>query len=335
MKYYIGGDDGYDETKIVLHTGDGSKCFKIASQAKSGEQTNVLLKGGESRVFSYDTDEGRFSIGNIREADPTSFDDYPLSAMNRVIVSHAIRHARLKESDEIVIATGLPLKKFYTPSGRPNKELIEAKIKNLLKNDVRGIEGYKVPKIVKHEVLSEGIAAWMDFVIEEDAKGRLSFNEAYVDMRMAFIDIGGRTTDIAVVKGGELELDRSNTVECGMLNVKNDIASAISAEFGVNPSTEQMREVMDTGSLKLWGKENNIDEIIQSKLKETSLRINSATKLCLKDASDIDLVVFVGGSTNRMEKYLENWFRNQSVGEQPGYANARGMCKFVRMMDQK
>lgn len=335
MRYYIGGDDGYDETKIVLHTGDGAKCLKIPSQAKSGEQTNVLLKGGESRIFSYDTQDGRFSIGNIREADPTSFDEYPLSAMNRVIVSHAIRHARIKEGDEVVIATGLPLKKFYLPNGRPNEKLIAAKEKNLLKNDVICTDGYKPPRIITHEVLSEGIAAWMDFVIEEDAKGKLTFNDDLVNMRMAFIDIGGRTTDIAVIKGGELELDRSNTVEFGMLNVKNDIASAISAEFGVTPSSEQMRDLMQNSVLKIWGKEHNVDEIIQSKLKETSLRIQSATKLCLKDAADIDLVVFVGGSTNKMENYLDNWFRNQSIGDQPGYANARGMCKFVRMTDQK
>lgn len=330
MKRYIGCDDGYDETKIVSE--DGS-CVKIASQAKAGEQTNVMLKGGESRLFAYDTDDGRYTVGNIRDSDPTSFDGYPLSAMNRVVVAHAMRCAGVSPEDEIIIATGLPLKKFYQ-AGRPNKELINAKKKNLLLNDVKSLDGYQSPRIIKHEVLSEGIAAWMDYVLVEDADGRLGFQEDLVHMRMAFVDIGGRTTDIAVVRGGELEMDRSDTIEVGMLNVKSDLSKEIAAHFDAEVTTEQLREVMETGKIKLWGKNHDVTELLNAKLKENAMRIENATKKCLKNASDIDLVVFVGGTVNRMEPYIDNWFRNQTIGDMPGFANARGMAKFVRYMDQ-
>lgn len=331
MKRYIGCDDGYDETKIVLEDGT---CLKIPSQAKAGEQTNVQLKGGESKLFTYETNEGKYTLGNIRETDPTSFDGYPLSAMNRVIVAHAMRSAGVSASDEIIVASGLPLKKFYH-AGKPNKDLINAKIKNLLTNDVRGIGGYVAPKIIKHEVLSEGIAAWMDYVLTEDAAGRLYFDEELIQMRMAFIDIGGRTTDIAVVRGGELEMDRSDTIEVGMLNVKEDLSQEIYKELGAEVTSEQIREAMETGRIKLWGQSHDITPILQSKLRENAQRIENASKKCLKTASDIDLVVFVGGTVTRMEPYIDGWFRNQTIGDMPGFANARGMSKFVRFMDQK
>lgn len=330
MKRYIGCDDGYDETKIVLENG---QCLKIPSQAKAGEQTNVLLKGGESKLFTYETGEGRYTLGNIRETDPTSFDGYPLSAMNRVIVSHAIRSAGVSSDDEIIIATGLPLKKFYH-SGKLNIDLINAKKKNLLTNDVKSINGYVAPKIIQHEVLSEGIAAWMDYVLVENDSGRLCFEEELVHMRMAFVDIGGRTTDIAVVRGGELEMDRSDTIEVGMLNVKEDLAAEIYKEYGAQVTSEQIREAMESNKIKLWGQAHDITEILNSKLKENAQRIENATKKCLKTASDIDLVVFVGGTVNRMEPFINGWFKNQTIGDMPGFANARGMAKYVRYMDQ-
>ncbi|MFK4132146.1 plasmid segregation protein ParM domain-containing protein [Pseudomonas luteola] len=331
MKRFIGIDDGYDETKVVL---DDGTCIKIPSQAKAGEQTNVMLKGGDAKVFTYSTDEGRFSVGNIREADPTSFDDYPLSAMNRVIVAHALRSAGVSSDDQIVCATGLPLKKFYK-GGKPNESLILAKTSNLLMNDVNSLDGYKVPKIVHHEVLSEGVAAWMDFVIDEDDKGRLYFNEEYLDLRMAFIDIGGRTTDIAVVRQGELEMDRSNTIELGMLKVKNDIREELHQSFETEISTEQMRGIMDSGTLKMWGKTHDVRDIVSTKLKENSQRIFSEVKLCLKNASDIDMVVFVGGTVIKMHENIQGWFKNQTIAELPEYANGRGMGKYVRYLDQK
>jgi plasmid segregation protein ParM len=293
----------------------------------------VLLKGGESSVFTYETTDGKFTVGNIREADPTSFDDYPLSAMNRVIVAHALRQAGVKSDDEIICATGLPLKKFYK-GGDLNRELIGAKTKNLLINDVICTDGYRAPKIIQHEVLSEGVAAWMNYVIEEDESGRLSFNEEYLDMRMAFVDIGGRTTDIAVVRQGALEMDRSNTVDIGMLKVKTDISQEIYKQFDAKVSTEQMREIIEKGRLKLWGKSHDVSHIVKEKLGENSQRIYSEVKDTLKDASDIDMVVFVGGSINKMSEFVNNWFVNQTIGEFPGYANAMGMAKYVRYLNQ-
>lgn len=330
MKRYIGIDDGYDETKIVL---DDGTCVKIPSQAKAGEQTTVILKGGESDVFTYTTQEGKFTVGNIREADPTSFDDYPLSAMNRVIVAHALRQAGISSDDEVICATGLPLKKFYK-GGLLNTELVMKKTKNLLINDVIGADGYRVPKIIQHEVLSEGVAAWMNYVIEEDENGILTFNEDYLDMRMAFVDIGGRTTDIAVVRQGALEMDRSNTIDIGMLKVKMDIAQEIHTRYEANVSTEQMRSIIETGHIKLWGKNEDVNDIVNEKLKENSLRIYSEVKNTLKNASDIDMVVYVGGSINKMKSYVDGWFRNQIVGDFPGYANAMGMAKYVRFLNQ-
>lgn len=330
MKRFIGIDDGYDETKIVL---DDGTCVKIPSQAKAGEQTTVLLKGGESKVFTYETNDGKFTVGNIREADPTSFDDYPLSAMNRVIVAHALRQAGIKSDDEVICATGLPLKKFYK-GGVLNQQLISAKTKNLLINDVVCSDGFRAPKIIQHEVLSEGVAAWMNYVIEEDDNGVLRFNEEYLDMRMAFVDIGGRTTDIAVVRQGALEMDRSNTVDIGMLKVKTDISQEIYTQFEANVSTEQMREIIEKGTLKLWGKSENVQAIVNEKLNENAQRIYSEVKNTLKNASDIDMVVFVGGSINKLHSYVDGWFKNQVIGDFPGYANAMGMAKYVRYLNQ-
>jgi len=233
----IGVDDGFDETKIALPNGD---CIRTPSLAKSGVSDMISIDDGDAKVFVYETPEGSFTTGQVLESDSTSFDEYPVSAMNRVIVSHALRVSGLNTSHKLTVCTGLPLKRIYRSSSL-NKPLIASKTKNLLTNDVRAKDGYKLPIISKHRVLAEGLAAWFDYVIERDKEGKLTRNLDNYQKRTAIIDIGGRTTDIAVVQSGTLDYQRSSTIEVGMLSVKERIREAVYDEFeGIELTNEQV-----------------------------------------------------------------------------------------------
>lgn len=325
----IGTDDGFDETKIALPNGE---CFRVPSLAKSGVSDMISIDESESKVFVYDTPEGSFTTGQVLESDSTSFDEYPISAMNRVIVSHALRVAGLNASHKLTICTGLPLKKIYRGSTL-NKPLISSKTKNLLNNDVKAKDDYKLPVVSKHRVLAEGLAAWFDYVIERKDDGSLARNVDNYQKRTAIIDIGGRTTDIAVVQAGTLDYQRSSTIEVGMLSVKESIREAVFDEFdGIELTNEQLYTALHENRIKLWGQWENVSSIINTAQEEVSKRIYAESMRKLKKAADIDDVIFVGGTVNKFEKLLENWFRNQSIAHEPAFANARGMQKFTELM---
>ncbi len=334
---YLGVDDGFLETKVMFSDG---KSFRMPSSAKAGELNQISVNGSDMTVFPYSTSDGNYIAGDIREADVTAFDGYPLSALNRVIVSHAIRMAGVSSNTDVCICTGLPVKKFYVGS-KLNKPLISKKIANMSRNDVFAINpqtGKKTElhKILKNEVICEGIAAWMDLIISRSPKtGRLFYDKDIAKKRIAIVDIGGRTTDIAVVQDGLIDTDRSSTINTGMINVQIAVAEAIYARFDHNPTVEELRTALSEKKIKLWGRWEVIDDMVLSAQKSAVSRIEAETRKCLGNAADMDEVVFVGGTVAEVGHLLEGWFGNQVIGDNPGFANARGMQKYAEFVMSK
>ncbi|PTH80142.1 ParM/StbA family protein [Aeromonas veronii] len=327
-KLFVGVDDGFAETKVVLSNG---ACIRIPSQAKAGEMSQISINGSGHTVFPYKTNDGNYIIGDITEADSTAFDDYPMSALNRVIVAHALRLAGVDHDSQLFVCTGLPIKRFYI-AGSINKSLIKQKTQNLLKNDVVALDGTPSPRVFKHEVISEGIAAWMDVVLYRNKDGKIVVNKEQAAKAMAIIDIGGRTTDVAVIQNGNLDISRSSTINVGMLSVQEMVKEAIIGKFDVTPTIEQLNTALSEKKIKLWGKWEPIADLVLSAQKTILSRIESECKRCIGSGADLDQVVFVGGTVAEVEGLLQGWFRNQHIGFEPGYANARGMQKYAEMV---
>ena len=72
-----------------------------------------------------------------------------------------------------------------------------------------------LPRIVSVDVVPEAVAAWFDFVIGRD----LQLNSQRYAEYTAVVDNGGRTTDVAVVKDGEVDLRQSGTLDVGTLEL--------------------------------------------------------------------------------------------------------------------
>lgn len=324
----IGVDDGYDEVKIILPDGTS---LRAPSHAKSGKDSFISFGEEDKTVFGYQANNKDYMAGQILEHDNTASDEYPVSDLNRVIVMHSLRMAGLSAKHKLSICTGLPLKKFYKMSA-PNSSLINQKINNLKKNDVKSDDDFEMPIISEHAVLAEGLAAWFDYITFRNEDGTIGRDAEKYNMRVAVIDIGGRTTDIAVIKKGQLEYSRSSTIEVGMLSVKEQVKELIKEELDVEVNNEQMHHVIHEGRIKTWGEWQNVSEIVHQAERIVAERIESEAKRRLKNASDIDVVLFVGGTVNKIPTLIENWFKNQVIAEEPGFANARGMQKYIQMV---
>lgn len=322
--HFVGVDDGYAETKIVLP--DGTR-FRMASQARAGEVRDIAIQKTDSKtVCEYQTPEGVFAAGELEESDATAFDAYPTSAMNRVVVTHALRRAGITNGDDVAIATGLPVRRYYLSQDK-NVTLIGDKKKNLLKNDVTAKDGSAVPKIVSHEVLAEGVAAWIDYVMSRDASGKLKEDPKLVKERIGIVDIGGRTTDIAVVSNWNMKADRASTIDSGMIAIREAVREMLQDQFDVQINEGQLLQAMNTGSLKMWGKPHDASAAIEQAQRSVVNRIKTETLRCLGKGADLDQVIFVGGTVMALGNKLSDWFPNQSLGKDPAFANARGLQK--------
>lgn len=327
----IGIDDGFDETKLAFPNG---YCLRIQSLAASGTIESISFEEGVKNTFTYKTSEGAFTAGQVLESESTAFDEYPMSAMNRVIVMNALRKAGLSSKHKIAAVSGLPFKRAYR-AGKINEKLIEAKTKNLLRNDVEAVDGYKLPIISSHSVLSEGLAAWFNLLLNRNESGELEVDQDFYNKRIAIIDIGGKTTDIVVVKAGVIDYARSSTFDAGMLLVKEKIRESVLDDFDVELTNEQLFTAINDRRISMFGEWENIGKVVDQAMKEVVMSIKIETQRKLKKAADINQIVFVGGTVNRFKDLIDQWYKHQVIAVNPEFMNAKGMQKFGEFMLKK
>lgn len=327
---YVGVDDGYAFTDVVvMDAGKVVKTAVITSRARSGEANTTVIGGDavETTVPVYETEDETWTVEDGKGTESARFDTYPFSAMNRAIVHHALRMAGLG-GRSVHIGTGLPLAKFYI-GGKPNADIIAKKKASLMK-PVTALDGQPVANVVAHDVFPEGLAAWVDYAVE-DGKMRVTSKET-----VGVIDIGGRTTDCAVV----LEDRRIDHVRCGSayagaLDVVHEIATKLSAQLGGLEISEALvdralRQGLRT--LTVRGKPVDFTALLNAALKQTLGKVKQEVSRRFGGAEDLDRILLVGGGAYLFKDELQKDFPDQLfVPEAPEFANARGFAKYLSL----
>lgn len=334
---FVGIDDGHYGTKICLEDG---KCLYMPSRAARGLHPIAGFSGNnEPQDTAYSVAEDNYTVIEdyaLIPAEDTRYVNppFPVSSLNRVLVYHALMRAGLG-GKALSVVTGLPVGDFYE-RGVKNEELISAKIKNLLEGKIENKNSSIVlPKIVKHNVLSEGIAAFFDLLLNFDG----SENEETVKLierrAMAVVDVGGKTTDIALVtEGGQgIYPDRSGTKDVGALNLSEAVAAKLKTRFKLAnlPPAKHVEMAIKEKTYSLYGDQHDIADIVDEEAKNFANKISSELNRLVRDGSDVGAVVFVGGGAIMLKPYFETLYPKQSIfPDQPEFANARGMLKAAK-----
>jgi len=321
----VGVDDGHFAIKVVLENG---KAFSVPSRGKSGRH---MISYNSEEEGLYQTEEGLdFTVHeHLQNSDDTRFKDYPRSPLNRVLVHHALRAAGLGGKN-VSIATGLPVSYFYLADGRRNDALIEAKQENLRRVVTGG--GQPMAKIVRNVVATEAIAAYFDQLMEMNGSPTPEYatlNESVVGV----IDIGGKTTDCAVIYPGghHVDTERSGSNDVGVLILYNAIESRLRSMFDLdNVPPRLIENAIKTGTVKISGQVHEVQEVVLAEKEKLAEQIMAGVRAKIGSGSDLDSILFVGGGTIVMQEQLEKYFPHSRFVQQPEFANARGMFKIAK-----
>jgi plasmid segregation protein ParM len=320
----IGLDDGYAFTKVALPNG---RLMAIPSRARIGRANVTWLNGSEQRVFEYETEDTLFAVGEV-DGEPTHFDGYPFSGLNRAIVQHALQQAGLAGHSAHAVS-GLPVSSFYLKDGNQRLALIERK-RASLKKPVQPIDGRLPAAIAFHEVIPEALAAWYDHVILE-ADGGVQLESERLGVPVAVIDIGGRTTDFVVVADQAVRHDSSGSLRCGLMDVKRQVAASLRAKFDLEEISERvMEDAVRTDTIRLYGKTHDIAGLVRDARREVIERLHAETERQLGQGAELERVLFVGGGALALAEDIRDWFPNQTIAPHPAFADARGMLKYLR-----
>jgi len=322
----IGLDDGYAFSKLALADG---RLTVIPSRARVGRANVTWLNEAQHTIAEYETDSAFYAAGEI-DGEPTYFDGYPFSGLNRVIVQHALQQAKL-EGHSVHAVSGLPVSAFYLKDGTQRAETVEKK-RASLKQPVDPIDGRLAASIAFHEVIPEALAAWYDHVIT-DRGGEVTLDEARLGAPIAVVDIGGRTTDYVVVADQAVIHDASGSLRCGLLDVKQQVGEGIRARYDLEVIGERtVEQAVQTGRVRLYGQDHDICALVHEAKQQVLERLHAETRRQLGLGAELDRVLFVGGGAVALAQSIRDWFPNRAVAEHPAFANARGMLKYLRFV---
>ena len=320
----VGIDDGYAMTKIALATG---QLLAVRSCGRIGGAQVTSVNGAETGIAEYASEGQRIAVG-VPAGDPTTFDEYPFSPLNRAIVQHALLAAGLS-GRSLHAVSGLPVARFYHADGQRRDEVIARKTASL-KIGVEPLDGRAPAGIASHDVIPEALAAWYDHVIlEEEASVRL--DEDRVKAPLAIVDIGGRTTDFVVVADEKLWHQSSGSITCGLLDLRRQVADVICATHDLESISDgAIDQALAEGRVRLFGKTQDVAVLVRDARQQLIARIEQETQRRLGRGAELERVLFVGGGSVVLADAIRDWFPNQTIAAHPAFANARGMLKYQR-----
>lgn len=329
--HLVAVDDGYAQIKLYgdAPSGRGIETFVMKSAIAVGRRGLGNIDGSES-IDAWRTEEGSdFSVSDKIETEGTQLDSFHFSEMNRVLIHQALYRAGYG-GKKVSLLAGLPVANYFDHGSR-NDEAIKRKSDNLMRKATLTSSSDPSAEVVDVRIGCQAVAAYIDWMLDEN------LNEVKdIDSRIAVVDIGGRTTDIATVIGGsQIDHDRSGTANLGVLDVYRAVERSIQSKFKISdkfPLT-YLDAVVRTRKAKVFGHVEDMSEIVATALSEQGSKIKMECERKLQQAATLDAVVFVGGGSALFSD-LPKLFRNGVLTPDPEKSNARGMYKFFRWKDR-
>lgn len=314
-------DDGFDFTKAVTR----SKGARIPTAYTVNPSAKVAVMGsGHDTEHVYEIEGVRYAVGPNVAGSDTRFEEFPYHPANLAVAMDAIRRV-VEPGARVHVIAGVPLNRFYMPSGDINGSVPSKKTQSWSRT-VRSLRGPALPQICKVAVIAEAVAAWFDFVIDRNFVTR----DEVVNDFMAVVDIGGRTTDIAVFQDASINMELSGTLDSGVLEIQKRVMDILSVRFpGTRFPRALLMDAVKFGEARLGTGAIDISEDVLD--GQRSLAANIELFMRAKFGNQMPLmkrVLFVGGGADALKYELVKRFPRAVFAEDAQMANARGMLKF-------
>jgi plasmid segregation protein ParM len=328
---FVGVDDGHYAIKVVDESG---RQFSIPSRAAAGKHLLSVTGVGEDASAMYLTEEGNaYTVSeHLTDPEPTMSASYPVSELNRVLVQHALSSAGFGGKD-VSICTGLPVNYFYRLDGQRNMSLIDGKINNLMRK-VTNLSEVEVARIRKHVVTTEAVAAYVDQMVDMEGDAT-DFYDVAQSHTIGVVDIGGKTTDCAVIRPGGVSVDmrRSGSDDIGILHLEAMLSGRLRGHFNMDTLPPSMvNRALQTNTLRLSGQNQDVSEIVSQCKREMADRIMNRVMAKVGDGQDLECILFVGGGSLVLADALKKCYSHGVIPDSPEFANARGMLKTVKFL---
>lgn len=211
------------------------------------------------------------------------------------------------------LGTGLPLREV--------KEGKDAGYRSKLAGSVHQVEFLVTPKYqglkvnIKFDevkVYPEGFAAYINLVMDNNLK---IINKELIDKRILIQDIGGLSTDIAVIKNRNVDDDKAQGFNLGVAEALEQIREEIRSKHGVElDSRTDVVEIItrknDRNHIMVKGSRTSVHDITDRILLELAKKQYRLLRNVWAKNSQTEICYFVGGGATVLKEYIKTLNNN-------------------------
>ncbi|MDZ5471696.1 ParM/StbA family protein [Bacillus sp. 31A1R] len=211
------------------------------------------------------------------------------------------------------LGTGLPLREV--------KEGKDAGYRSKLIGSVHQVEFLVTPKYqglkvnIKFEevkVYPEGFAAYINLVMDNNLK---IINKDLIDKRILIQDIGGLSTDIAVIKNRNVDDDKAQGFNLGVSESLEAIREEIRTKHGIElDSRRDVVEIItkknDRNHIMVKGSRTSVHDITDRILLDLAKKQYRLLRNTWQKNSQTEICYFVGGGSNVLKEYIKTLNNN-------------------------
>ncbi|MDU6295294.1 ParM/StbA family protein [Clostridium celatum] len=218
----------------------------------------------------------------------------------------------LSTKEQVIrIVLGLPINQYRSKKDKMLEVIEDNKILNFILN---GEE--RTIYIEDAAIFPEGVATYYSLDIEK--------RKALVDKDLIVLDIGGRTTDIALLKAGKKRsVAKSISLDVGMINIYNDLINEINSQYTLALNIEDAENIIKNG-LEVDGERKDtgfIKNIIRNNIERVFKELNISYPVRTSP------ILVTGGGGRSFFKSIKKRYPSAVLVEDNLFSNAIGYKK--------
>lgn len=218
----------------------------------------------------------------------------------------------LSTKEEFIrIVLGLPINQYRSKKDKMIEVIQENRVLNFKLN---GEE--RTVYIEDAAVFPEGVATYYSLDVDK--------RKSLLDKDLIVLDIGGRTTDIALLKSGKKRsVAKSTSIDVGMINIYNDLINEINSLYTLGLNIEDAENIIKNG-LEVDGEKKDttfIKNIIRNNIEKVFKELNISYPVRTSP------MLVTGGGGRSFFKSIKKRYPSAQIIEDNLFSNAIGYKK--------
>lgn len=326
----VGIDVGFGYTKAF--NGENSVIFKSVL----GDATQIQFKSslGPDRSDSnlHVTLDGKSyflgryaeSQSNVREF--TLDQDKLISDFVKVLAITAIGVC-CKNSTSLNVVSGLPVG-FLTRDYKRFADLITGRHEIIFHNDDKKDVTRRI-HINQVHMIPQPVGSIFNLLMDDSGKIN---DQDLSQQKIGVVDIGFKTTDFSIFDRLQYIERSSTTLDTGISKCFSVIANKLRQESGVDIELYRMFDFMESGTIKIRGKEYNLTNLKKKVYTHAATAIAADVNRLWENDWDIDSIILSGGGSMELAPFIQSLVQGNVIpianGVDARLNNVQGYLKF-------